>query len=416
MSGSVISARDLIGRGYNKWWHARNFYKINKGSRGSKKSWNQQTEIIAKMMAYPWMNWVVARRYATTLRDSVYVGLKAAANRLGASELWRFTTSPMEATYLPTGQKILFRGFDDAIKLTSIQLERGTLTHVWIEEAYELESRDKLDTLVEGLRGELPKGAYRQVVMTFNPWSEHHWIKAAFYDKESPDVLAITTTYKCNEFLDAATVNRYERLYQENPRRARIVCDGEWGKAEGLVYNNVTYRPIDPGEVRKLPIQIGLDFGYTHDPTALTVNYVDEERKILYITDEHYERGMLSDDIADMIRRKGYENAVIIGDCAEGRLIEELRRKGIRRLKACEKGADSIRQGIDQLLTYRIVCDSSLRNTREEFESYAYEQDKLTGKFTNKPIDADNHIMDALRYSLQCGRRSLKVKTFSGGI
>lgn len=165
-----ISISKLIGKGYNEFWHTKKFYKVVKGSRGSKKSVTTQIELVYKMMKNPWMNVLRMRRYGNTLRDSVFVGLKSAANRLGVSHLWKFTVSPMERTYLPTGQKILFRGFDDALKLTSIQLEKGHITHLWLEEAYELESKDKLDTVVEGMRGELDDpNAYRQVILTFNP-------------------------------------------------------------------------------------------------------------------------------------------------------------------------------------------------------------------------------------------------------
>ena len=113
-----ISVKNLIGKGYNKYWNTKKFYKVVKGSRGSKKSVTTQIEIIAKMMAYPWMNVIAARRYANTLRDSVFVGLKSATHKLGVTDLWEFTVSPMQATYKPTGQKILFRGFDDALKMT----------------------------------------------------------------------------------------------------------------------------------------------------------------------------------------------------------------------------------------------------------------------------------------------------------
>ena len=179
----AIRVSNLIGQGYNEFWNCKKFYKVVKGSRGSKKSVTTQIEIIYKMMKYPWMNVIAARRYQNTLRDSVFVGLKSATNRLGVKNLWQFTVSPMEATYIPTGQKILFRGFDDALKMTSIQLEKGSITHLWLEEAYELESRDKLDTVVEGMRGILEdKNAYRQVILTFNPWSENHWLKSEFFD------------------------------------------------------------------------------------------------------------------------------------------------------------------------------------------------------------------------------------------
>lgn len=417
---TTIKLTDVIGKGYNESWHTKKFYKVIKGSRGSKKSVTTQIELIYKMMKYPWMNVIAARRYQNTLRDSVYVGLKSATHRLGVSNLWRFTVSPMEATYTPTGQKILFRGFDDALKMTSIQLENGTITHLWLEEAYELESRDKLDTVVEGLRGIIddPNG-YRQVILTFNPWSENHWLKSEFFDVEDDDIFTQTTTYKINEFLDEQTIKRYEKLYKTNPRRAKIVCDGDWGVAEGLVFENVEFKPLDKDNLAKqgYKLLVGLDFGFTHDPTALVVSWLDIENEILYIVDEHYETGMHTKDIARMIKKKGYAKSVIIADSAEKRLISELRYDyGISKIKESIKGKDSVNPGIDKLQSLKIICDSSLVNCKEEFYSYSYKFDNVRGKFTNVPEDRNNHLMDSLRYSLQCAGAEIQVKLFSGGI
>lgn len=417
---NATSISKTIGGGYNRIWNSKKFYKVIKGSRGSKKSVTTQIELIYKMMKNPWMNVIAARRYQNTLRDSVYVGLKSATNRLGVSSLWKFTTSPMEATYLPTDQKILFRGFDDALKLTSIQLEKGSITHLWLEEAYELESKDKLDTLVEGMRGKLDDpNAYRQVILTFNPWSENHWLKSAFFDEEDEDVLAVTTTYKVNEFLDEQTIKRYEKLYKTNPRRAKIVCDGDWGVSEGLVYENVSFEYFDIKEKLKeqLHLLIGLDFGFEHDPTALVVALLDEENETLYIIDEHYEQGMRTKDIAAMIKKKGYQKSVIVGDSAESRLISELKYdNGISKLAKSVKGKDSVHQGIDKLQSLKIICHPTCVNCKEEFYSYAYKFDKIAGKYTNEPEDKNNHLMDALRYSLQCLDNKITVNLFKGGI
>lgn len=420
MARKQIDMQKLIGGGYNAAWNTKKFYKVIKGSRGSKKSVTTQIELIYKMMRYPWLNVLAMRRYANTLRDSVYVGLKSATHRLGVAHLWDFTVSPMQATYKPTGQRILFRGFDDALKLTSIQLENGFITHLWLEEAYELESRDKLDTVVEGLRGKLDDpAAYRQVILTFNPWSEHHWLKKEFFDKPDGDVFTLTTTYRVNEFLDEQTIKRYEKLFITNPRRARIVCNGEWGVAEGLVYENVEYTELDKDELAKKGYQllIGLDFGFTHDATALTAAYLDADNDTLYIFDEHYQHGMHTKDIARMIADKGYTKSTIVADAAEGRLITELRLDyGIRRIQKSVKGKDSIKQGIDKLQTLKIVCDTRLTHTKEEFYSYAYKFDKVKGKYTNVPEDANNHIMDALRYSLQCVTKTAKAQLYKAGI
>ena len=414
-----IRLTDIIGKGYNAAFNTNCFYKVIKGGRGSKKSVTTQIELVVKIMAYPWMNVIATRRYQNTMRDSIFAGIKSAVERLGATHLWKFTTSPMEAIYLKTNQKIVFRGFDDPLKLTSIQLERGTFTHLWLEEAYELENREKLDTVVEGMRGKLPEGAYRQVILTFNPWSENHWLKREFFDVKDSDIFTLTTTYKNNEFLDKGTIKRYESLYKTNPRRARIVCDGDWGLAEGLVFDNIHYEKFDINEKLKeqMPILIGLDFGFEHDPTALIVSLLDSENETLYIINEHYERGMRTRDIAKMIKDKGYQDSIIIADCAESRLISELKYEhNIRRIQKSKKGKDSIHQGIDRLQSLKIICHLNCINAKEEFFSYSYKFDKIQGKFLNEPEDKNNHLMDALRYSLQCIANKIDIKLFKGGL
>ena len=402
MANTSISK--LIGKGYNKFWHTKKFYKVVKGSRGSKKSVTTQLEMIYKMMKNPWMNVLRMRRYGNTLRDSVYVGLKSAANRLGVSHLWKFTVSPMERTYLPTGQKILFRGFDDALKLTSIQLEKGHITHLWLEEAYELESKDKLDTVVEGMRGELDDpNAYRQVILTFNPWSEKSWLKSEFFDKEDDDIFTLTTTYKINEFLDKQTIKRYEKLYETNPRRAKIVCDGEWGIAEGLVFEeNWRVEVVDKSVVDEKGAHeiFGLDYGYTNDPTALFVGVINLETRKLYVMDEMYEKKLSNEQIAENIKIKGYQNKRIVADSAEPKSNNRLRTLGIRSLIGARKGKDSVRNGIDFLQGFEIIIDPRCRNFIKEISNYAWDEDKYGNK-VNVPIDDFNHLMDAMRYACE---------------
>lgn len=399
-----VSISKLIGQGYNAAWHTKKFYKVIKGSRGSKKSVTTQLELIYKMMKNPWMNVLRMRRFGNTLRDSVYVGLKSATNRLGVAHLWKFTVSPMERTYLPTGQKILFRGFDDALKLTSIQLEKGHITHLWLEEAYELESKDKLDTVVEGMRGELDDpNAYRQVILTFNPWSEKSWLKSEFFDKEDDDIFTLTTTYKINEFLDKQTIKRYEKLYETNPRRAKIVCDGEWGIAEGLVFEeNWRVEVVDKSVVDEKGAHeiFGLDYGYTNDPTALFVGVINLEKRKLYVMDEMYEKKLSNEQIAENIKIKGYQNKRIVADSAEPKSNNRLRTLGIRSLIGARKGKDSVRNGIDFLQGFEIIIDPRCRNFIKEISNYAWDEDKYGNK-VNVPIDDFNHLMDAMRYACE---------------
>lgn len=130
-----VSVKELIGGGYNRFWHNKQFYRVVKGSRGSKKSKNTALNFIYRIMKYPWANLLVVRRYSNTNKQSTYTDLKWAANRLKVSHLFKFNESMPEITYLPTGQKILFRGLDDPLKITSISVDVGMLSWVWVNKS-----------------------------------------------------------------------------------------------------------------------------------------------------------------------------------------------------------------------------------------------------------------------------------------
>lgn len=395
----------IVGGGYNRFFNNKNFYRVVKGSRGSKKSKTTAINFIYRIMEYNWANLLVVRRFSNTNKQSTYTDLRWATNRLGVKHLFKFNDSLPEVTYKPTGQKILFRGLDDPLKITSITVDKGILCWCWIEEAYQVETYDKFATLVESIRGSVDSpDFFKQVTVTFNPWSERHWLKPTFFDEDTKlnNTFSYTTTYRVNEWLDEVDIARYEDLYRTNPRRARIVCDGDWGVAEGLVFENFEVKEFD--WVKKLKekqvVAHGSDFGFTQDPTTLISTIVDLKNKELWIYDEHYQRGMLTDEIYQMYLDKGLKNAKIIADSAEKRLITEIKRKGISNLKPSIKGQGSIMQGVQFIQGFKIYAHPTCEHTIEELNTYTFDQDK-DGNWLNKPIDANNHLMDALRYSLE---------------
>ena len=220
-----INLPNKIGKGYKEFWNCKKRYRVVKGSRGSKKSTTTSMWIIYNMMKYPLANTLVIRRIFNTHKDSTYTQLKWAANNLGVYHLWKFSKSPLEATYLPTGQKILFRGLDNPLSITSITVEKGFLCWCWYEEAFQVTNEDDFNKVDMSIRGELPKGYFKQITLTFNPWSEKHWLKKRFFDVEDEDILAITTNYMCNEWLGEDDLKVYEKMKINNPRRYRIdIC------------------------------------------------------------------------------------------------------------------------------------------------------------------------------------------------
>jgi phage terminase large subunit len=405
MSQQTINVSKTIGGGYNRFWHNKNFYRAVKGSRGSKKSKTTAVNIIYRMMKHSWANTLVVRRFSNTLKQSAYTDLKWAINKLGVTHLWKTNEGLPELTYKPTGQKIIFRGLDDPLKITSITVTFGILSWAWFEEAYEIESEDKFRTVVESIRGSIDSpDFFKQVTITFNPWSERHWLKRVFFDQKTQedDTFAITTTFRVNEWLDDQDRKRYTSLYRTNPRRARIVCDGEWGIAEGLVYENFEIRDFNPTEViaRTQTTSNGLDFGYSQDPSAFVATAIDLQAKEIYIYDELYEKGLSNQKIYERLKAKGFERSSIIADSSEPKSIDELKRLGLIRIKGAAKGKDSIMHGVQFIENFKIIIHPRCVHFIEEINNYVYDKDR-EGNTLNKPIDEFNHLMDALRYAME---------------
>jgi phage terminase large subunit len=231
-----INLPKIVGKGYASFWKAKDRYRVLKGGRGSKKSVTTALWYIYNIMKYEKANALVVRKTFNTNKDSTFSQLKWAAKRLGVYDKWKFTISPLEAIYMPTGQKILFRGFDDPLKLTSITVDTGVLCWVWLEEAYEIEDESDFDTLDESIRGEMPEGLWKQITLTFNPWVNSHWTKKRFFDNTDPKAFTLTTTYKCNEFLDDGDRYKIESLQHTNPDRYKVVGLGEYGIPGGTFF------------------------------------------------------------------------------------------------------------------------------------------------------------------------------------
>ena len=400
----VIRLPEVVGRGYKTYWNFKGRYRVCKGSRASKKSKTTALNFISNMMKYKGANLLVVRKTYRTLKDSCFTELKWAIHRLGVDAWWQIKESPLEMTYVPTGQKIYFRGLDDPLKVTSITVDVGQLCWMWIEEAYEVTKESDFDMLDESIRGASEGDLYKQITLTFNPWNERHWIKKRFFDHpEDPDILALTTNYMCNEWLDAADLAVFERMKRENPRRYRVAGLGDWGIVDGLIFENWKEELFDLEEIKRIQgIQtaFGLDFGYTNDPSALFCGMIDQTHKKIYVFDEMYQKGMSNEAIYAEITKMGYAKEKITADCAEPKSIARLYDLGIYRIRAARKGKDSVNNGIDFIQDYEIIIHPRCVNFITEISNYTWDVDKFENKL-NKPIDDFNHLMDAMRYALE---------------
>lgn len=409
-NATTINLRELIGKGYKSFWNWKGRYLVVKGSRGSKKSTTAAFKVVMNIMRYPKTNALVIRRYDITHRESTFAQLKWAINRMGVAHLWRASLSPMQLTYTPTGQRIIFRGMDDPQSIASITIEDGYLTWVWIEEAYQIEKEEDFDKLDLSIRGVLPSGLYKQFILTFNPWDSHHWLKARFFDDPDEDTLALTTNYMCNEWLGQDDIAIFDRMKETSPRRYQVEGLGEWGITDGLIYENWELKSFDWRQMaiatddNGYPLyeaRYGMDFGFSTDPTAFVAVLVSTKRKELYIFDEWYKHGATNQQIADALRHKEFHKTKIIADSEDPRTINELYLLGLSRITGAQKGPDSVRAGIQRLQDYKIYVHPSCHNIEIELANHCWEKNRQ-GQLTGRPApDGYHHLLDALRYATE---------------
>lgn len=341
---------------------------------------------------------LVVRKVGATLRDSAF---QLTLDLLGESGLLRsceVSRADMRIVF-PNGSMVLFKGLDDREKIKSIT----GITDMVLEEATEL-SEDDFTQLRLRLR---PPDPHPQIYIMFNPVSKANWVYGYFFARKPPEgARIIQTTYKDNRFLPDDYCATLEDLATRNPAYYRIYALGEFATLDKLVYPIWTKRIISDDETKGLPIFAGLDFGYVNDPSAILWGRYDRENRRIYITGEYAAAGMMNDAVAAAIKSLGLAKERIIADAAEPKSIAELRQLyGISRVMPAEKGADSIISGIQFIIQHELIVDERCTQTINELENYTWEKDRKTGEYINKPVDAFNHLLDALRYGLEPFRK-----------
>lgn len=373
-------------------------YNVFYGGAGSGKSHFVVAKAILKGLKYPGRKFLIIRKVGNSLRDSIYALFKSV---LGDWNLYdkckiRDTLLTIE---LPNGSQFIFKGLDDSEKVKSI----ANVDDIICEECTELEPSD-FDQLDLRLRSKNP---HLQIHCMFNPVSKSNWVYKRWfengYNKENTVVLH--TTYKDNKFLPQSYVDALNEMAKNNPVYHKIYALGEFATLDKLVYTNWKEDFFDYREVIKLyddaKAIFGLDFGYVNDPTAFVAAIISESQKTLWIFDEFFQKGLLNNEIAESIIEKGYGKEVITCDSAEAKSIAELKKHGLNRTRSAIKGKDSIMQGIQLLQQYRIIVHGDCTQIKEEFKNYTWVKDKKTGEYINRPVDKNNHGLDALRYAVQ---------------
>ena len=363
-------------------------YRVLYGGAGSGKSHYAAQEFLLKMLEHGNIGILGIRDTGKSIRNSIYQLMQNLIKEYDLTDYFITNKTEMSFTCV-NGARFITSGLDDVEKLKSIV----GIHEIWVEEANEISESDfnQLDLRLRG-KSDLPY----KITLTFNPVSELHWIKRVFFDVGKPNSFILKTTYKDNPFIDDEYKATLERLKDEDYQYYKIYALGEWGSVGNLIFTNWEKQKIDEQTFDNY--FNGLDFGFADDPTAMVRLHYDKTRKTIYITEEFYQHGVFIDELAERLEPiVGRE--IVTCDSAEPRSIADLKRRGIN-AKGARKGPDSVDHGIKFLQRHKIIVNENCTNMIKELTSYRWREDK-DGNIIPKPIDANNHLIDALRYALE---------------
>jgi PBSX family phage terminase large subunit len=386
---------------------------IIKGGRGGWKSSYPGLKIPELIMANPSMHALCLRNVKDTLKDSVFEQLKWGIDKLGVSDRFKFTTSPLKITYKPTGQTIYFRGADDPIKIKSIKPPFGYIGIVWFEEFDQYAGEAAIRNMRQSaIRGTDENGESRAIIFeTFNPpktaqaWANQYVadIEGRANDpekaKKGTEILHTCYTDVPREWLGLEFIQEAEDLKRNNPKAYENEYEGKVTGTGGNVFENLEIRDITDEEVKNFDkAKQGLDWGYFPDPTAFVKLQYDPAKMIIYVFDEKKRLKTGNEELIDIL--KEYKHTQTIADNAEEKSIAFFRSNGYN-IRACVKGPGSVDFGIKWLASRaKIVIDRKrCPEAAKEFEMYEYMKDK-DGNFISGYPDENNHFIDAVRYAL----------------
>ena len=381
--------------------HLKDFtkrYEVYYGGAGSGKSYFVAQKLVIKALSDR-RKVLVLRKVGRTVKNSVFQLILDTLNLFQIKNKCKINKTDFSIE-LPNGSIFLCSGLDDPEKIKSI----AGLTDAWLEEATEF-TQDDFNQIDLRIRDPLAKD--QQLILSFNPVSKASWCYLQFF-AENPEldefrskVEIVKSNYTNNPHLPQAYVDSLLLLKATNPVYYGIYALGDFGSLDKLVYSNWQKFEFNKEDI-KGDLIIGLDFGYTNDPTALVAAIVNAEENRIYVFKEWGGTGLLNDDIAKNIIDFGFAKSIIKADSAEQKSIDEIKRAGVLRISPCTKGQGSILQGIQKLQQYELIIHPDCKEILNELQNYAWEKDKQTNEYINKPIDKYNHYLDALRYALQC--------------
>jgi phage terminase large subunit len=373
--------------------------EIYYGGSSSGKSYFIEQKKLYKNITEPGHNYLFLRKSAIDVRSSVWALFKQVIYKHNLKSYVKLNESTMSARFF-NNNRVICKGLDDVENLKSLTFESGPLTDIHGEEATQFTPED-YKQLELRLRGIAP--VPKQIILSFNPISQLHWIKKRWFDHPELDTMILKSTYRDNKFLTDEDIKRIEKYKDQDPALYKIYGYGEWGDIGGLVFNNWEVKDFEYKE-SDMPISCGQDWGINDPAVCLKVGMHDQD---IYIFDEFYRTGIRSNNELYNLEKSIFDGYSLICDNSEIKSIEDFKNFGAN-AEPAEKGKDSIIHGIKWISERKIYIKPHCINTIKEFQSYKWVMDK-SGTQSDRPIDAFNHAIDALRYA--CERWQKESKT-----
>lgn len=374
------------------------------GSAGSGKSYFLTQRIIIRCCTEP-IRFVVCRRYGTTLRNSVFALFKEVLAKWQLTKYVKIRETDMSITF-PNGSQVILLGLDEETKLLSL----ANISGVWVEEAYEV-PQNLIEQLNLRMRGQ---AANQQIWLSWNPISKNSYLYKFTVENPPNSSIYIHSTFRDNPFLNQEYVDSLMELYERNPARARVFCDGEWGvDTEGLVITNWRKEEFDAMALAAsgLERRSGMDIGWV-DKSAIIDTLYDRANHTIYVFNEFYKSGCQLSELAQAIKDMKLQKTKLYVDSAEARSIAYFKQEGLR-AEPCAKGAGSVKAGLMFLQDNLIIVHPKCQNLITELENFSYIKSKQTGEWTEDTTHEWSHAIDACRYGYSDIYTNTKLKTLS---
>jgi phage terminase large subunit len=369
-------------------------YFIVSGGRGSGKSYS--VNLFLLLLTYEVGHVILFTRYTLT---SAHVSIiPEFIDKIETAKLHDdFYITKDEIINKTTGSKILFRGIKTSSGTQTANLKSLSGVTTWVlDEAEELVDEDIFDKIDLSIRHQTKQN---RIILILNPATKEHFIYNRFFEAKGVeagtntfvgDTTYIHTTYLDNkENLSDSFINQIERIKESNPNKYKHQILGGWlDKAEGVVFTNWRFGEFNPDN---LQTSFGQDYGYSIDPTTLTEVAIDKKQKKIYVKECFYKVKLTTSEICELNKHYA-ERKLIIGDNAEGRLIDELRING-NNIVRCDK--PPIEFGVSLMQDYEIIVEPNSQNIAKELNNYVY-----LDKGSKLYLDNYNHAIDGIRYNI----------------